>query len=126
MSRRPWSRRRAIATAAACTVLAGCTGTMLSRGTGPCSVGKYPFEAIALDIGFMAATRADERDTGVPGKEGTPTFLWGLTSLPIDTVVDVVLLPVDVVAWIFGCSKTWESDEARRRWERDEPGLDPR
>lgn len=110
----------------ACTALGGCYGTMFSRGSGPYAVGKYPFEALAVDIGFMAEVRPDERFSGVPREQGPNLFLWGLVSLPIDTVVDVVLAPVDVVAWIFGCDKAWESTAARDKWERTAPGLDPR
>lgn len=122
-ARRRWLRHCCLAP---CTILAGCYGTEFSRGTGPYAVGKYPFEAIVIDIGFMAQVRVDGRNAGTAPQDGPNLFWWGLVSLPIDTVVDVALAPVDVIAWIFGCDKAWESAAARARWERDEPGLDPR
>jgi hypothetical protein len=36
---------------------------------------------------------------------GAPAFLFGLISLPFDTVFDVALSPVDAVGWVFGLRK---------------------
>lgn len=106
--------------------LGGCYGTQITRGGGPYAVGKWPFEAIAFDIGLMAQVRPDERESGLAKGDQPNLFFWGLTSLPFDTVFDVVLSPVDIVAWILGCNKGFESKIERARYERDQPGLEPR
>ncbi len=115
-----------LATLLGCACLGGCHGTMFSRGGGPYAVGKYPFEAIAVDIGLMAQVRPDERESGLSKHDSPNLFLWGLVSLPFDAVLDVVLAPVDVVAWLFGCNKGFESKAQRAQWERNQPDLEPR
>ena len=79
-------------------------GTAFSRGSGSV-FGAYPFHAVAIDGCFMSKTfNAPESFMGlmVPG----PVFLiWGLVSLPVDLAVDVLLLPIDLGAWILGDSK---------------------
>lgn len=86
----------------AAVLLSGCTGTMLTRtdaemplaATGSYdAVGGYPFQAVAVDY------RLEERSGG----EGDSYNVF--LSLAVDLVVDVVLLPVDLVAWAFGCEK---------------------
>jgi len=119
-------RAACVAGLLACASLGGCYGTQISRGSGPYAVGKWPFEAIAIDIGLMAQVRPDERESGLAKHDSPNLFLWGFTSLPFDLVFDVVLAPVDVVAWILGCNKGFESRIERANWERSQPHLQPR
>ena len=75
-------------------MLSGCLGTFSSRD---CDVvGKYPGMAIAEDFRVM----------GTPGPYGTGWLaVIALISLPVDIVVDTVLLPVDLIAWPFGLKR---------------------
>jgi uncharacterized protein YceK len=78
----------------ASTALSGC-GTAGSRFHGAV-VGGLPFQAVAFDV--LAASATGAPDAGV-------RWLQGLVSLPFDLVIDAVLMPADVVAWIFGVHK---------------------
>jgi hypothetical protein len=64
--------------------------------------GAYPFQAVATDGYFISKTfNAPEEFMGM--KAPGPLFLfWGLVSLPVDLAIDVVLLPIDLGAWVFG------------------------
>ncbi len=83
-------------------VLGGCTGTQLTRTSVPmdlakpqdgCFFGGYPFQAVVVDY------RIEADSSG----EGNSYVILG--SLAIDLVVDLVLSPIDLVAWAFGCEK---------------------
>ena len=105
-------RARVAALLLSSAALTGCDGTMYSRGQGPYAVGKYPFHAFATDIWFMSQVSGPGKaEIGMEGT-GSTIFFWGLVSLPFDTVLDTVLLPVDLVAWAFGASKTWDEPVA--------------
>ena len=89
--------------------LGGC-GTMVTRGDLHAPVGAYPLEAIGFDLsglyhGFTEPTLwHPEHDRAAKvAKEGEVIGL--ILSLPADLVFDVVLLPVDLVAWVFGARK---------------------
>src|SRR5690606_3617788 len=90
--------------------LSAC-GTAFSRGQGTV-FGAYPFQAVVVDGYFISKTfNAPEEFMGMlaPG----PLFLvWGLVSLPVDLAVDVVVLPIDIGAWIMGEYKDRESRTA--------------
>ena len=72
----------------------GC-GTAFSRSRHD-FLGAYPFEGVAADALMVV---------GVINPDNEAVALYGLISLPIDLVVDLVLLPADLVAWAFGQSK---------------------
>ena len=55
--------------------------------------GGYPFQAVVVDYQIEDRSHNDGNSYVV------------LASLAIDLVVDTVLLPVDLVAWAFGCHK---------------------
>jgi hypothetical protein len=73
-----------------------CLGTMFTRASEDDQFFGWPlFEAVNLDVHVLATGRA--RD----GQEWTSAFL----GLPIDFVLDLVLLPADVVLGIAGDEK---------------------
>lgn len=95
---------------------AGCMGTVTTRidrddgcpamNPEPSGFGGWPYEAVWVDFGWgngRIPYRAD------------PSFSQSLAdavmepyyrmSVPVDAVLDTVLLPVDVVAWCCGCRK---------------------
>ena len=85
-----------------CALLGGCTGTMLTRSDAPMALaakgrystfGGYPFQAVVVDY------RIEERSGG----EGD--YYSVFASLAVDLAVDLVLSPIDLVAWAFGCRK---------------------
>jgi hypothetical protein len=64
--------------------------------------------AFATDIWFMSQVSGPGKaEIGMEGT-GTTIFWWGLVSLPLDTAIDAVMIPVDLVAWMFGASKVWD------------------
>lgn len=80
----------------------GCAGTRMTRGSGPMDhaspgshamFGGYPFQAVVVDW------RIEEQHLN----EGNSYVVLG--SLAIDLAVDLVLAPVDLVAWAFGYRK---------------------
>jgi len=86
----------------ACTLLGGCTGTMLTRSSEPMPLaargsyntfGGYPFQAVVVDWRMEERSGGDGESVGV------------FASLAVDLVVDLVLSPIDLVAWAFGCEK---------------------
>lgn len=67
--------------------------------------GAYPFAAVWTDglmVGQMFSGRVVFRSFDMSGVE---VGLWGVVSLPVDLVLDAVLLPVDLVCWAFGARK---------------------
>jgi uncharacterized protein YceK len=78
-------------------LLSGCvSGTHLTRVANPGHfAGKYPFEAVAVDIASLSGDANPILDVGV----------WGLLSLPLDIVIDAVLSPADLILWPFGVEK---------------------
>lgn len=91
-------------------LLTGCTGTMVTRGdrpmphvtTAPHSLfGGYPFQAVVVD---MQMEMQGVNDDGEHGR-GSGNPVGPILSLAVDLVVDLVLSPIDLVAWPFGCHK---------------------
>ena len=83
-------------------LLCGCTGTMMTRTDSPMpgaargsysTFGGYPFKAVVVDY------QLEERSNN--GGDPHSAFL----GLAVDIVVDLVLSPIDLVAWAFGCNK---------------------
>jgi uncharacterized protein YceK len=74
-----------------CLLFSGCRGTVETRTA--CSfVGKYPMEAVKFDINDIAS--GYRRDV-----------IAGVCCLPFDFVVDVVLIPFDLMFWPMGFEK---------------------
>ena len=71
--------------------ISGCLGTISTRDKGNFA-GGYPYQAVAFD-GYCVA---EARGNLAPG---------GLVSMPLDLVVDTVLLPIDLLLWPFGFKK---------------------
>jgi hypothetical protein len=100
---RSCARHAAAAALLVCTSLGSC-GTMLTRTTGD-AFGAHPFSAVARDcvlISEVVGPGATYADLDWPG----PVLcLGGLVPLPIDLAVDVLALPIDLVAWVAGHRK---------------------
>jgi uncharacterized protein YceK len=89
------------------TTLSAC-GTILGR-THPDHIGAYPGEAITFDFALMASPfRGDAPDAGSGETDGATNFVLGFVSLPFDLVFDVVLLPADLIGWLFGLRREWD------------------
>jgi uncharacterized protein YceK len=71
-------------------LLPGC-GTMLSR-TGNTSLGAYPYQAVGTDVAVVAVEKPDLK-------------VLALVSIPIDVVLDTLLLPPDLILWVVGRKK---------------------
>jgi len=89
-------------------VLPGC-GTLFGR-TRADYIGAYPGQAIVFDVWAMSSLfqgKDPERphDDLERRREGEMNFVGGLLSLPFDVVIDVVLLPADLIGWLFGLEK---------------------
>lgn len=90
----------------ALALLSTSCGTVLTRTRGDV-FGYYPYEALVADarligygLGFDIEIQGHgDRMTADDGIGG------GLISLPIDLVLDTIALPIDLVAWAFGCDK---------------------
>jgi hypothetical protein len=82
----------------------GCMGTQYSRlAGGEDHFGKWPYQAVATDCLAVKDTFK-----GCFGKDPTmyPVFgVFGFVSLPVDCVVDTILLPLDLVLWPCGYKK---------------------
>lgn len=92
---------------AACFVALACVpacGTAFSRGSGV-AVGAYPFQAVAIDGYFISKTFNQPEDFMGMTATGPLFLLWGLVSLPVDLVIDAILLPIDLGAWMLGAYK---------------------
>lgn len=83
---------------------ASSCGTVYTRGQVDV-VGCYPLQAVVHDVRGIVqvfdpppASRSRSADSGFVGAQA-------LVSLPFDLVLDIVLAPVDLGAWIFGYSK---------------------
>ncbi len=89
-----------------CAGVAGC-GTVMTRspGFGSSSCGAYPYQAVGADaVMFVDPIFVC---TNYSTAAGIGTVVTALVSLPIDTCVDTLLLPVDVIYWADGKSRTW-------------------
>jgi hypothetical protein len=89
--------------------LTGCMGTYMTRiePINGSFCGKSPYESLAAD-GFLVSHIGGGRDTSTNGSydNGMGAFAWfGLFSIPVDFVVDTVLLPIDLIAWPLGYKK---------------------
>ena len=85
------------------TTVSAC-GTFDSRLAGGL-VGAYPLQAVGTDLWLIAQVGQGERVLMGLLVNGRGMMVCGLLSLPIDVVLDVMLLPCDVVAWILGIRK---------------------
>jgi hypothetical protein len=94
--------KRALPAVLCLVLLSGCAGTMVSRSDAPSPYadsrrgsmfGGYPFQAVVVDY------RIEQDNLN----EGNSYIVLG--SLAVDTVVDLVLCPIDLVAWAFGYHK---------------------
>jgi uncharacterized protein YceK len=92
--------------------LTGC-GTYVTRHNSPC-VGKYPYQGACTSGGaMMSAVLPDPDKNSIGGcvsfdfsfEARAFIFVVGAVSLPFDVVVDTLLLPVDIGAWILGEEK---------------------
>jgi uncharacterized protein YceK len=108
---------------------AGCIGTLATRimtkdaeegaeaedGDGS-FIGAYPYASAAADIRVIqdafdmtshgaTGEGVTERSSGVGC--GVIGIIVGVGSIPLDLVIDTVLLPADLIGWSFGLEKTW-------------------
>lgn len=85
----------------ACLSMSGCVGTILSRtpdGNENVSfLGAYPYAGVVIDFRLASLTRS--------GQLGDFSGPLPLISIPLDIVIDTVLLPGDLIAWPFGYRK---------------------
>jgi hypothetical protein len=72
----------------------GC-GTAGTRVLCDRSFGAYPYQGVAIDFTLIPAS-SDQ--PGHPTEEGI-NCATAILSIPLDLVVDTVLLPVDLVYW---------------------------
>jgi len=73
------------------TVLVTGCGTLVSR-TGHTSFGAYPYQAVGTDVAVIAVEKPEVKGLA-------------FISIPLDVVVDTVLLPPDLILWIAGHKK---------------------
>lgn len=71
-------------------LLTGC-GTLVSR-TGHTSFGAYPYQAVGTDVAVIAVEKPEVK-------------MLAFVGIPLDLVLDTVLLPPDVILWIAGNKK---------------------
>lgn len=79
-------------------------GTLCTRPIEPV-FGGAPFAAVAWDVVALTKVLGPTHRLLDIDWSGPWLFAGGLLSLPIDLAVDVVALPVDLVAWAFGHQK---------------------
>jgi hypothetical protein len=65
-------------------------------------LGGYPLQAVAVDLTYLASSFGRMEGSHWSGSE---RFTFSLLSLPADAILDLVLLPADLVAWLFGHQK---------------------
>ncbi|HEY9049939.1 MAG TPA: YceK/YidQ family lipoprotein [Gammaproteobacteria bacterium] len=81
--------------------LSGCFGTYNTRimdhnqAKDTSWAGKYPYQAVALDVDAAAN----------PRHGGAIVTIISIISIPLDLVVDTILLPVDLIMWPLGFEK---------------------
>ena len=77
--------------------LSGCVGTIITRADGEGSniIGAYPYQAVYSDCVVVAN----------PRDGGWRFSVFGVLSVPLDIVIDSVMLPFDLVAWPMGLHK---------------------
>ncbi len=80
--------------------LSGC-GTLMSRGSGSI-LGAYPFQAVATDVAMMSGAYESDYEKWL---------MLGLVSTPVDLVLDLVLSPIDLIAWGMGARKERRSPD---------------
>ena len=78
----------------------GACGTIATRGSVP--VGAYPFASVEFDVVLIGALFDSSVEKSTRDRDAGA----GLLSLPVDLAIDAVLLPIDLVAWIFGARKS--------------------
>ena len=91
--------------ASVCLVGPGCVGTYDSRwrsGGADAFLGGYQLQAVVVDLTYLAGAFQSMEGSHWSGSE---LFTFSLFSLPLDAALDLVLLPVDLVAWLFGHQK---------------------
>ena len=84
---------------AVCFTVSGCLGTIHTRqGDSVDFAGQFPYQAVATDVNSIV--------NGVENDNfGFFFFGFGLMSLPVDCVLDTLLLPADLVLWPCGFKK---------------------
>lgn len=90
-------------------VLAGCGSINTRFDNSP--IGRYPMQAVCVDGYCISRLVAGPVDLWGTRISGVTVAIVGLFSLPVDLCVDVVLLPVDAVAWALGEKKVLTFDE---------------
>jgi len=90
----------------------GC-GTVFSRSS-PDLFGAYPLLAVEFDLVLISEVSGDGGEA--MGMAAGPAFFFvtGLVSLPFDLAIDVVALPIDLVAWALGYQRDARLVDARR------------
>jgi uncharacterized protein YceK len=85
-------------------LLQSCIGTASTRFQNDSFVGAYPYSAVGTDLVLFG------ENLGKPAHLGGFIALPSLISIPLDLVVDSILLPIDLITWPFGLRKTWASE----------------
>ncbi len=79
-------------------------GTLLTRPGGP-AFGGWPFAAVAADGELLSKCFGPNQTFFDVDFAGPVLLLGGLLSLPIDLGIDLLALPIDLVAWTAGNAK---------------------
>ena len=85
------------------TASASC-GTLLTRVGDP-AFGGWPFAAVVADGELMSKCFGPQQTLVDVDFDGPVLLLGGLLSLPLDLGIDLLALPIDLVAWIAGNEK---------------------
>ena len=89
----------------ACSLpLFGC-GTVFTRAS-PDLFGAYPLQAVVFDLAFISKVGEGSQEFMGMSPNGGWFFVTGVVSLPFDLAIDLVALPVDLVAWTLGATRT--------------------
>ncbi len=73
------------------TILLTGRGTLVSR-TGNTSFGAYPYQGVGTDVAVVAVEKPEVK-------------VLAFISIPLDLVLDTLLLPPDLMLWIAGHKK---------------------
>lgn len=90
-----------------CAGLASSCGTGYTRGYERSVFGAYPFYAVGHDFYWIGKAFGPPQELLGTQAGNAWCFIGGLLSLPFDLVLDAVLLPIDLGAWIAGYHKSW-------------------
>ncbi len=90
-------------------MLSGCIGTFGTRtnnwGQGKKPIGSYPFKAVSEDLRMTYVLTDSDSGNDYSGIHiiGPIALMF---SLPLDLAIDIVLTPLDLIAWPFGWKKS--------------------